>query len=53
VGSSSGRHGFVGSSSYNTVAARIIKQYVYYHIPIRSYSLKDDPEDGPMRSEKL
>jgi hypothetical protein len=27
-------------SSYNTAAAGSIKQYVYYHIPIRSYSFK-------------
>jgi hypothetical protein len=41
------------SSSYNTVAAGSIVQYVYYHLPIRSYSLKDAPIDGPMRSETL
>jgi hypothetical protein len=40
-------------SSYNTVAAGSIEQYVYYHLPIRSYGLKDAPEDGPMRSETL
>jgi hypothetical protein len=34
-------------------AAGSIEQYVYYHLPIRSYSLKDAPEDGPMRSETL
>jgi hypothetical protein len=27
-------------SSYNTVAAGSTEQYVYYHIPIHSYSLK-------------
>jgi hypothetical protein len=41
------------SSSYNTVAAGSIEQYVYYHLPIRSNSLKDAPEDGLMRSERL
>jgi hypothetical protein len=38
---------------YNNVAAGSIEQYVYYHLPIRSYSLKDASEDGPMRSETL
>jgi hypothetical protein len=40
-------------SSYNTVAAGNIERYVYYHLPIRSYSLKDTPEDRPMRPETL
>jgi hypothetical protein len=40
-------------SSYNTVAAGSIEQYLYYHLPIRSYSLKDAPEDEPMRSETM
>jgi hypothetical protein len=39
------------SSSYNNVTAGSVEQYVYYHLPIRSYSLKDAPEDGPVRSE--
>jgi hypothetical protein len=38
---------------YNTVAAESIEQYVYYHLPIHSYSLKDAPEDERMRSETL
>jgi hypothetical protein len=57
----SGRYGVVGRTSHNTVSAGSIKQYVYYrikqyvyyHLPIRSYSLKDAPEDGHMRSETL
>jgi hypothetical protein len=40
-------------SSYNTVAAGSIEQYVYYHLPIRSYSLKEALVDGSMRSETL
>jgi hypothetical protein len=40
-------------SSYNTVTAGSIEQYVYYRIPIRSYSLKVAPEDGHIRSETL
>jgi hypothetical protein len=39
--------------SYNTVAAGSIEQYVYNHLPIRSYSLRDAPEDGPVRTETL
>jgi hypothetical protein len=44
-----------GNTRYGVVglAAGSIEQYVYYHLPIRSYSLKDTPEDGPMRSKTL
>jgi hypothetical protein len=53
IGPSSGRKKEKLCSSYNTVAARSIEQYVYYHLPTHSYSLKEAPEDGPMRSETL